>query len=136
MGRRQVSKVDASGTRSWPTDGYALNSCLHKEILCRSRRTVEVQREVEITDVLASLRRIRCNSRGVSLAHLPGAGFEDSGARTEPMGDSKKNETDQVIAAFDRERDEAHEHRRRHDERVRASREQDRPAYVERQRNN
>jgi hypothetical protein len=46
------------------------------------------------------------------------------------MVDKKRKQpssTEEVIAAFDRERDEAHEHSRRHTERIRNSRESDRP---------
>lgn len=44
------------------------------------------------------------------------------------MGESKKQRTtEEVIAAFDRERAEAHEQRRLLVERIRASREHDRP---------
>ena len=46
----------------------------------------------------------------------------------------KRFDTQEIIAAFDRERAEAHEHRRRHREWVRTSREKDRPAFGERQR--
>jgi len=45
--------------------------------------------------------------------------------------DSKKKQsspTDDILAAFDRERDEAHELNRRHREQVRASRANDSPA--------
>jgi hypothetical protein len=46
------------------------------------------------------------------------------------MGNSKdqpRPRTEEIIAAFDRERAEARELSRRHVERIRASREQDRP---------
>jgi hypothetical protein len=46
------------------------------------------------------------------------------------MGNSKEpqpNRAEEIIAAFDRERAEAHELNRRHAERVRASYEKDRP---------
>ena len=45
------------------------------------------------------------------------------------MGESKKKSfsTEEVIAAFDRERDEAREHSRRHQERLRNLNKTDRP---------
>ena len=46
----------------------------------------------------------------------------------------KQGTPDDVIAAFDREREEAHEHRRRLVERIRASRENDRPVQTQPQR--
>ena len=45
----------------------------------------------------------------------------------------KRSETQEIIEAFDRERAEAHEHRRRHHEWLRTSREKDRPAQGDRQ---
>ena len=54
------------------------------------------------------------------------------------MSDSNKRNTrrvtEEVIAAFDREREEAHEHVRRHLERVRSASQNDRPASNDRQR--
>lgn len=53
------------------------------------------------------------------------------------MGDKNRKQpssTEEVIAAFDRERDEAHEHSRRHSERVRNSR-SDRPYSSDRKSN-
>jgi hypothetical protein len=46
----------------------------------------------------------------------------------------KGSNTQEIIEAFDRERAEAHEHRRRHREWVRMSREKDRPAFGDRPR--
>lgn len=46
------------------------------------------------------------------------------------MGDKKRKQpssTEEVIAAFDREREKAHEHSRRHSERIQNSRNNDRP---------
>ena len=54
------------------------------------------------------------------------------------MGDGNKRNTrriaEEVIAAFDREREEAHEHARRHIERIRSNSQNDRPASSDRQR--
>lgn len=53
------------------------------------------------------------------------------------MGESKKRDeitNEEVIAAFDRERDEARELSRRYAEQFRESRDHDRPVYIERRR--
>jgi hypothetical protein len=54
------------------------------------------------------------------------------------MGESNKRNsrrvTEEVIAAFDREREEAHEHVRRHLERLRSSSQNDRQVSSDRQR--
>jgi hypothetical protein len=54
------------------------------------------------------------------------------------MGESKKTNDEHpedIIAAFDRERDQARELNRRHSEHTRTSRAHDRPVYIERRRN-
>jgi hypothetical protein len=54
------------------------------------------------------------------------------------MGESKKPQEfrpEEIIAAFDREREQAHELNRRHTEQVRTSRANDRQVHIERRRN-
>ena len=76
---------------------------------------------------------------GVFLAAIEIEALGRSGVRSRTtMGDSKESRerkpTEEIIAAFDRERAESQELNRRHTEKVRAAHADDRQSFIERRR--